>query len=858
MGPVRARTGRLLLLSVVALALAGLLAGAAGRAWLRARGVEALTWQGPSLSFFGVGLDRLALTWRGADARRLEVEAEGLWLSWPGLAGADRGYLRQARVARLALTGEPPAGEAAPNGDPPPDPASLLAWLPQELRLDRWVLDLPCASGRCVERGALVLRRNGFGLPGGDPLDLRLEAHRDDHALALRLLAQRLTTGWTANLLGELDRQPLLALASQWRDDGGAPLWQGELEVPGLPDTAVLLDWLAAWTPLAGKVPRAPRALHLSGRWTLRPAAGEAPLDPARVWRGGGSAEARIDLPQPWPVPAFGLLEGHLDLALEGDAGRWRARRLDADLRAGALQGDAWEALPSTLRPRAMALRLTPLDEAATRLQLHLSGPGEAQLEVDTRLVADDQAPLAARLEDARLQASGAAYRTPAWSLGGLALDLRLEGRLDRQRADLRLRAGSSMALDRLEVPGVLGLERLGGETGELDVTLAYGAGPPPTARLQGPLSLRAGRLRQAELLDLGWRFAGDLDLSDAALAWRGRLENDAGLRLDLDGARGADGALALKARLPDLFLRAGNPLAKTARQWPALLSLSSGRLGGEARLDLPAGGAPATGALALTADGLAGIYDRVELNGLRGRLALRLDARTLTLDLPALRLDQLNPGVPLGPLALAGAYRAERARPLDGRLAWTQAESGVLGGRAWLAPGALDLGAAEQRLDLRLGGLQLAELFRVYPAEGLSGQGVIDGELPLRLDGTGPRIEAGRLAAREPGFLRFRSPKLRALAHGNPGMGLVADALDDFRYERLDSRVGYDEHGTLRLGLTLQGRNPALQGGRPINLDVNLEEDLPALLTSLQLTDRVSDTIRQRVQERLRHAPAP
>ncbi|MBG7461965.1 hypothetical protein I5H11_16760 [Pseudomonas aeruginosa] len=40
----------------------------------------------------------------------------------------------------------------------------------------------------------------------------------------------------------------------------------------------------------------------------------------------------------------------------------------------------------------------------------------------------------------------------------------------------------------------------------------------------------------------------------------------------------------------------------------------------------------------------------------------------------------------------------------------------------------------------------------------------------------------------------------------------------------------------------------------------LNLEEDIPALLTSLQLSDRVSETIRQRVQERMqkRKASAP
>jgi hypothetical protein len=53
-------------------------------------------------------------------------------------------------------------------------------------------------------------------------------------------------------------------------------------------------------------------------------------------------------------------------------------------------------------------------------------------------------------------------------------------------------------------------------------------------------------------------------------------------------------------------------------------------------------------------------------------------------------------------------------------------------------------------------------------------------------------------------------------------------------------------------LGLELQGRNPALQEGRPIHLNIRLEEDIPALLASLQLSGKVSEVIQERIRQRL------
>jgi hypothetical protein len=348
-----------------------------------------------------------------------------------------------------------------------------------------------------------------------------------------------------------------------------------------------------------------------------------------------------------------------------------------------------------------------------------------------------------------------------------------------------------------------------------------------------------------------GWQWQGRVNADAGSQTLDGALLADSGLSMALRLNNTAN-ALNLTATLDELFLRAGNPLAQTLADWPPLLALDNGRVQAEADLQLPSD-KPLQLKASLTGKGLAGIYDRSTLSGLDAELQLQLNGDRLRLDLPQLSAKQLDPGIELGPLRLQASYQASLQRPLAGSLTHQRAELGILGGSLSLAPATWALEQPSQLLPLRLSGLDLQELFRVYPAEGLAGSGLIDGTLPLRL-ADAISIEQGLIEARPPGGqLSFHSPRIRAMGQANPGMKLVTDALEDFHYDLLSSSVDYDQSGTLRLGMRLHGQNPAIEKGRPIHFNINLEEDIPALLASLQLTDKVSGIIQQRIQQWMR-----
>ena len=158
----------------------------------------------------------------------------------------------------------------------------------------------------------------------------------------------------------------------------------------------------------------------------------------------------------------------------------------------------------------------------------------------------------------------------------------------------------------------------------------------------------------------------------------------------------------------------------------------------------------------------------------------------------------------------------------------------------------------------MQLAGVELSQLMQVYPAEGLAGSGVLRGTVPLQVSKQGVSIQAGQVEALAPGgSLKLPADRLSGMAQGNEAMALVVRAMQNFNYSVLSSTVDYDQDGKLMLGLRLEGSSPDVRDGHPIVLNINLEEDIPALLTSLQLAGRVNEAVTEKVRNLLQKREA-
>jgi len=393
----------------------------------------------------------------------------------------------------------------------------------------------------------------------------------------------------------------------------------------------------------------------------------------------------------------------------------------------------------------------------------------------------------------------------------------------------------------------------------------------------------------------------GELRARELALAARG-FELDATLG---PGARQLTGRLALRElrdtrkprRAPDLALEAdvepsGNALAfdlrahdlgrRAALRAQGSLDPRTGQ--GDARLHLdPLAFAPGALQPEQLAPQLAGLFTSVvgslEANGrLRfggGRRALTLDvaARELGFATKLARVEGLNGTLRLeGPdpwrtpagqlLSLArvafgldltnGLIRGALRR--DGSVEVESAEWNTLGGRVHTA-GRIDPKSPEQAFVLEAEGLALAQLLALIDLDGLSGEGALDGSLPIVRSAGKIEIDHGVFRARPGGRLRYRPPDGgSALRRQGPGFELLLGALEDLALEKLELSLDGDANGPLRIGLQLVGANPAFQDGRPIHYNLNVESRLADLLRQSAAVSKIPQEIEEKL-ERFRRA---
>lgn len=293
------------------------------------------------------------------------------------------------------------------------------------------------------------------------------------------------------------------------------------------------------------------------------------------------------------------------------------------------------------------------------------------------------------------------------------------------------------------------------------------------------------------------------------------------------------------------LELSATAPLSSVLSPMPWRADLVNGRIRANASINwtqLADLSWQLSGPVQLQGDGLAGYYEDIAFTGLTTSVDGNLlpDWQLHTSAMQSFTLASLDAGLSL--TDISGRYRVDST---DNHVEIADLEISAFGGKItseWISyrPDGTSLFTVElQAIDLR-------QLLSLSAYDSVAATGLISGTLPMQLRGTSPLVTGGRLRALPPGgTIRYGSGMSGT---GNQSLDLVYQALQHYRYDILEAGVDYREDGELLLAVRMEGLSPELNQGQRINLNLNVSDNIPALLQSLQAGRSVTDALERQM----------
>ncbi|MBN8550520.1 MAG: YdbH domain-containing protein [Deltaproteobacteria bacterium] len=203
--------------------------------------------------------------------------------------------------------------------------------------------------------------------------------------------------------------------------------------------------------------------------------------------------------------------------------------------------------------------------------------------------------------------------------------------------------------------------------------------------------------------------------------------------------------------------------------------------------------------------------------------------------------MDKIEAGIVMSDLKTRFLFLPRGSEARASALVLSNASLGVLGGSVSSSNLEVSFDDQPHKASLQIKGINLEELFKIYPDGKVSGSGILDGNLNVETQSGFESVSArGTLVARPAGGILKGDLSTWVLAHpGNQGIAFAAQALENFQYSSLAATVEYASSGQLMVRLEIKGANQALNQGQAVNLNVGLEENLPALFESLRLLNQ-------------------
>jgi hypothetical protein len=156
------------------------------------------------------------------------------------------------------------------------------------------------------------------------------------------------------------------------------------------------------------------------------------------------------------------------------------------------------------------------------------------------------------------------------------------------------------------------------------------------------------------------------------------------------------------------------------------------------------------------------------------------------------------------------------------------------------------DLNRAESNFTININKINMEPLVGLLQQNDLQVSGRLSGTLPIQIINKKISVKNGELHNEPPGGeIRYTPGNLDQ--QGITGYALKA--VQDFRYDSLQTTAMYAPSGELDLDIHLQGISPLLDKKRPVHLNIHAEQNLPDLLKSLRFSKGLIEKLDKRIQ---------
>lgn len=819
------------------------------------------------------------------------------WQSWfhPYLTTVN---VAQAQLTGLTQTSALPAPTTPKASFVLPKNWSIPASFPAQVHIQRVIVKLPCSAGTCSLAGEIDIRKIkesvaatvlslNVQISPGQVLDAHHQLHLNatysaeqnlpkleaklsiDHILNVQLtsyLQQAKETQWLGSLKG----------SSSYPDEW----WQARLKEwniqlipqkqPATQQTLAATSTTTLTTTLtttsATTTTNSP-SINVQSEWqlALTPLLNLPSTASASEWKKAltGRWQMSAHIPVPLNVLELGEFTGQAAINLATTAGQLNRYELTAEINATHLS------LPQNvqalgLNPDALHIQIhSKVDNAANLAALPIAFSGNTEGSLHTNVAGNILVDVFAKkitLEHLALAIKAKQLKLfEGIELNKVNLDMHASGHVDNKGFAFTASAPSKASLDLAAKAFSIQAKSANLSITQLNVIggIVQGAVDFSTLKISSEAVLKGGKVHHPQFNTNSWDWQGKMHGSLTDFTVIGELGVGAALRLKHQIKRKLS-ELILEWQVPDIFLLAANPFADTLTAWPPLLSLARGKMNAKGNISFNTEkNSLIQSKTYIDLSELTGIYDTMLFQELSSSIAITTTGSSMQVATDEIKISQIDKGFVIGPLSAAGKYSALLQKPAQGKLSLKYFTSTAMDGSISTAAQEFDFSRDTQHFMVELKNINLASLLKQHSTSELSGSGKLSGNVPVEITPKGIRINQGNVSAAAPGGqLKYQSPRADALAKTQPSMKLITEALNDFHYSVLTSHVNYNEKGKLLLSVRLEGKNPALEKGRPIHFKVNLEEDIPAMLASIQLSSKVTDVVKKRVQEYLQKKP--